>query len=476
METPYRLLREGWLPILFLLVYLLGWLGWWLWRLLLADEEDSSFPDIDQAWDEAKRALSKAGLGLSDAPLFLILGRTAEADEGVLFGASQLPWTVNQAPARKEAPLHVWANPDGIYVTCVGASLLGQQAAILAGEVPSDNAEVSSGEAASFQPDKTLTPGKGPEAVRKIESVLSRVRQEGRSYDQLSEEERREIARLEKKDRSRPSLLKDTHRTHELTARLAHLCRLIVRDRRPYCPANGFLLLIPLAATEQDESAAQTGDICRRDLETVCEVFRINCPLLSLVCDLETADGFQEFAKHFSQEQRQQRLGQRFPYAADLSPETWPRWLDDMVSWLCLSVLPTWVYRFLRLETPGQEETADVVQGNGRLIRFLEELRVRRGRLSRLLTRALTIDAEEPLLFGGCYLAATGATGSEQAFVPGIFRRLVKDQSTICWTKQALASDQAARSWVVWGYTALGLVVAGLIVAIATSFLFSRRG
>src|SRR5207302_5708601 len=42
-------LRRFWLPILFLLVYVLGWLGWWLWKLLVPDVEESLFPDIDAA-------------------------------------------------------------------------------------------------------------------------------------------------------------------------------------------------------------------------------------------------------------------------------------------------------------------------------------------------------------------------------------------------------------------------------------------
>src|SRR2546425_667191 len=49
-----RVLAEFWLPILFLLVYTLAWVGWWLWQLLWA-EETSYYPDIDEAWDEAMR-------------------------------------------------------------------------------------------------------------------------------------------------------------------------------------------------------------------------------------------------------------------------------------------------------------------------------------------------------------------------------------------------------------------------------------
>src|SRR4051812_17715686 len=43
--APLTWLREVWLPILFLLIYSLCWIGWYLWRLLGPDQELSEFPD-----------------------------------------------------------------------------------------------------------------------------------------------------------------------------------------------------------------------------------------------------------------------------------------------------------------------------------------------------------------------------------------------------------------------------------------------
>src|SRR3954454_9808741 len=39
LQAPWPLLRLVWLPLLFLLLYALVWLGWWLWRLLGLREE-----------------------------------------------------------------------------------------------------------------------------------------------------------------------------------------------------------------------------------------------------------------------------------------------------------------------------------------------------------------------------------------------------------------------------------------------------
>src|SRR4051812_48834549 len=54
--------RKNWLPIIFLLVYALCWLGWVLYRLLAAEEERPEFPDIHDAWEAARAALGKAGI------------------------------------------------------------------------------------------------------------------------------------------------------------------------------------------------------------------------------------------------------------------------------------------------------------------------------------------------------------------------------------------------------------------------------
>jgi hypothetical protein len=476
VDSPYRVLREGWLPILFLLVYALAWLGWWLWRLLLPGEDESAFPDIDKAWEEATDALRQKGLGVSDAPLFLILGRPAASEEALL-RASRLALEVNPAPARKDAPLHVYANRDGIYVTCSRTSLLGRQAALLAGEVGSTDGAAANQDALgqSIDIDKTVRPNEGPRAVREIQAILERARKQGRSYDQLTADERQQIARLERQDRPRPSLLQDAAQTDLLTARFEHLCRLIVRDRRPYCAANGILLLLPLAATDSDDAAGQTGDVCRRDLSTVRRVFGLHCPLLALVCDLETATGFAEFIGHFSDKQRQQRLGQRFPHVPDLPPEELPRAVEDMAAWLCQSVMPAWVYKYLRVEAPGKDEREAVVRANGLLFRFFNDMWERRQRLGRLLTRALLLDASGPLLFGGCYLAGTGSDPArEQAFVPGVFSRLLKEQNLLLWTDEALAEDAFGRRWAAWGYALLALVVAGIVGGAAAYHFLGR--
>jgi hypothetical protein len=438
-------LGDYWLPILALLLYLLIWLGWWLWKLLGLEEEASRFPDIDQAWEQAIAALNEAGIDVREPPLYLVLGRPA-GSEVSFFNGVQLQLKVVHVPNRPDAPLYVYANRDGIYVTCAGASLLGRQADILAGAgdgVPESGFGAGEGGTA-MDPTKTIGPN---ERLQDVQAVLRRAREQGRGPNQLTPQEEQEIrllvaqdevAYVQQKAKPRPQLLRHTEEVKQLTARLQHLCRLIVRDRQPFCPVNGVLLLLPIAATDTKEDADQTGALSQHDLATVRRTLQVHCPLFTMVCDLETIPGFCEFIDRFPVDQRQRRVGQRFPLLPDLNEdEAVTDWVDRSVQWICQSLFPTWVYKLFRVETAGREEFSPVVRGNIRLYQLMSQISERQKRLSHVLTRGLTTESQ-PWLFGGCYLAGTGTDATrEQAFTAGVFRRLIENQNYVSWTVEA---------------------------------------
>ena len=81
----------------------------------------------------------------------------------------------------------------------------------------------------------------------------------------------------------------------------------------------------------------------------------------------------------------------------------------------------------------------------------MSELRQRGRRLGRLLGRGLTLEGREPVWFGGCYLAGTGANPeSQQGFVAGVFRRLTEEEKKglVSWTSQALHEESGLQRWV----------------------------
>src|SRR5262249_28902346 len=137
----------------------------------------------------------------------------------------------------------------------------------------------------------------------------------------------------------------------EASARLRYLCRLIARDRQPYCPVNGILLLVPFAGTASEEQAQRTGGVCQTDLLTARRAWRVQCPVFPLVCDLETVPGFREFVGRIPPTLRRNRLGQRFPLVPDL-PEALAvqESVGRSVQALCQSLVPIWVFKLFRVE------------------------------------------------------------------------------------------------------------------------------
>ena len=480
VKSDYKWVRHEYLPILFVLLYVLAWLAWWLWKLLMPEEEGSVFPDIDAAWGEALNALRKEGLDPTEAPLFLVLGKPVSSEDA-LFIAAQLPLKVKGEP-RTEAPLHVYANADAIYVTCAGASLLGRHVAYLAADPTSDPFPAGMiGEDGMSEDDafKTMAAGDAKGYTKDVQAVLRKAQEQGRD---LSELERQEIRRLMGQDRleqarqirkSRPSLLKNTVEADELSARLQHLCRLISRDRRPFCPLNGIMLLVPFAGADSDDDANQTSEVCRRDLTTVRNTLKVNCPILSLVVDLEMAPGFQDFLTRISEKDRRRRVGQRFPLNPDVDEEGLQQMVDSGVHWLCNSMFAGWVYKLFRVEESEQDTVEDITTSNAQLYQLLWQLVERQKRLSRILTRGLLGNHSGPPLFGGCYLGGTGKNaGNEQAFVAGVFRRLIDEQNFVSWTDEALAEEANFQKWTTRGYAIL--VGAVLTLAAVVAFFWFR--
>ena len=117
-----------WLPLFAFCVYAMIWMGWWLYRLLNLEAAPvtSEYPDIDRAWSQVLESLARADISLDATPLFLVLGGSSSGEE-ILFHATGIKALVKQVPKDPAEPLHVTANRESIWVTCPGASILGQQ-------------------------------------------------------------------------------------------------------------------------------------------------------------------------------------------------------------------------------------------------------------------------------------------------------------------------------------------------------------
>jgi hypothetical protein len=474
-------IHHWYLPILFLIFLGLVWLGVYLWYLL-TEEDVSDYPDIDAAWKEAMTALVEAGIDLKRVSVFLILGQTA-GGEDYLFEAAvpstARPLRVRGAP-RRLAPLHVYATEDAVYVTCARCSVLGRHAMrLLRGEssvLPAPEPSASSavlGRSMRQTIFETMQPGGHMAEVPKL---LARAAREKR---ELTPEEKDELNRLlvgDAKEALAPqrrgprAFIRDEAETEEFAARLEHLCRLIARWRQPELPVRGVLVLVPWSGTESEEAANATSDACRRDLAAVRAALQVFCPQIALVCDLEMAPGFHEFLAQFDEKLRRTgRVGRSFPLAVD--PRALSKVIDGGMERFCSGEFSTWVYEFFRLEEAEADNRAAITAANIHLYQLLVQLLERRQRLSRILSRGMVVEASEPPMLAGCYLAGTGADAGERAFVAAVFHRLLKERENVSWTPDALAADASHRRWGAYGLVGLGGFVA---LVVGATYVLSR--
>ena len=447
---PHPILGRIWLPLFGLCMYVLLWLGWWLYRVLSLDvgAEESEFPDIDRAWAQAMEALGRADIRLDSTPLFLVLGWNSGSEES-LFQAGGIKAKVNQVPRDDKEeikPLHVTADPDGIWLTCPGTSLLSQQNPAIVGQ---DSGE---GTLATM-----AQPSADPYSTLALEQLQGLRREDIlESAKDLLPEGRGSAKPIRGNDRQR------------FAARLRHLCRLIKRDRLGFCPINGILVLLPISAADPKNRPEDTAEACRADLTEAFGVLRMRCPVLVMVPDLERLEGFEELIQRLPEAQRGRRMGQRFPLVSDLSDGEFPSKVESSVDWIVTNLFASMVYSMFEVESSrGVDEVSEVLKGNQQLFRFLGRIRERCGRLARLVRQCLPNLPGDPLMFGGCYFAGTGDEPAvEQAFASGVFMRLIQEQDNVTWTGDAMQEDASFLRAARTAKVVLGLVIGLLLLAI----------
>jgi hypothetical protein len=257
---------------------------------------------------------------------------------------------------------------------------------------------------------------------------------------------------------NRPAIRIPPHEVVEQTERLEYVCRLLRRARDPLCAVNGVMTMLSFDVIR---AGAQEGIELQRairgDLSTLQRVLQIRCPVTALVVGLERERGFLELVRRVGSDRA---AAQRFGKGFDLRVPPTGEELESLTAHAC-GAFEDWVYTLFR------EKGAISKPGNTRLYGLLCQVRRHlQTRLAEILGGGFGYEPgqqgdADPILFSGCYFAATGAQDDRQAFVKAVLDKLPQEQESIQWTRRALAEDR--RNMAI-GY--LGLACAG-IAAIA---------
>lgn len=464
VRAPWPMLRMCWLPLLFVFIYSLAWMAWWLWHVATSPNEQSPFPELDDAWQEGLRALEQAKIDVMQTPVYLLVGGSADRMEG-LTQATGWSWEVQQTPKHASAPLRLCATRDAIFINLANVSASGVYVTRL---LSKPTHEAMGASLAIATPIENATSATESTSQSTVATATATRRTAQRGLELI--EQSLALLETEKTSQAEVTTYLDGVRVDEdelLAAqeRLAHFCRLLAEERAPFCPANGVLTLIAWEATGTQATSNRTAVLLDRDLQMINNELRIAAPRLAIVSDIDSAEGGADLIARIPPDQRQRRFGVRFPRVAKSDRASWPHLAEEGVVWLTRELLPALVYRVLRLGVGDQVEQ-DTWKGNAHIFRFLNAVRERESRLVRLLQRGVLPSLGSAPLGGLFFSANNAGDDQQQAFLAGVMPQLQEMQNEVSWSSAALRSDARARRWTVIGYGVLALIV-GALVAVA---------
>jgi hypothetical protein len=253
----------------------------------------------------------------------------------------------------------------------------------------------------------------------------------------------------------RASLLKDEEEVDLHARRLRQVCRLLALARRPYCPANGVIVLLSLESTDSAADAVETAGVLRQDLQVARAAMQQDCPRFVVLCGAERLGGLARLAAPYQADGPARVLGQNFPLTPDVPPGQMPEVAEAGLGWVADDMLPRVVGGLMHRE--GQPDEVDV---NAELYAFLLAMRDRLRLLGRLTGRAVTTDDGAPPMLAGAYVAGTGVDERQQAFLAGVLRRAQEMQNAVRWTSDAMAEDGAFHWYALLGYAMLAVFLA----------------
>lgn len=218
--------------------------------------------------------------------------------------------------------------------------------------------------------------------------------------------------------------------------KLWQLANRIRATRRPLCPINRTIIVVPVAVLlGQPERIPELQLAIRRDLEILQQTLEINAPVTVLITGLESHPGFVEFMRRVGpQVLQRQTLGQ----AVDIGSSATRAQMEALAVNACGQVEDC-LYAML------QKEATLSSPGNTVLYRLVCDLRTGiRQALSELLIGAFATEGTGQHI-AGCYFCASGDQPQQRGFVEAVWQLQDRGQEELDWFPQALQRESFHR-------------------------------
>jgi hypothetical protein len=425
----------------------------------------SHHPDIDRAWQDGVAALDREGLSLATCPVFLVLGLRNERQVRAFMNAAtakDLKYSVFGAPEGGSNPLYFYAvknyplkkdeSFDAIYIVLTDASQLSKLVSM---------ASESRGEKALREPDDTVRFNDTRSTAARQQSAAGgglneTIREDGGVASATLDDEtprptsaaairgtligdlrttRVESGGSTPGDSHRPTEVLDKSEQSRQSDRLAYVCRLLERARDPYCTLNGVLVVTPFRLLRRGvEQVKHLAAATRNDLHTIQRHARLRCPVVSLVGGMEHEPGFCELVRRVGPgPASEQRIGMGF--------DPWNPASRERMEALAVHAsdrVEGNVYDLFKVQDGYNKP------GNGKLYNLV--CHTRTGFVDLLkayLSHAFAESDDRPMLFAGCYFAATGETERIKGFLKSVLAdKMLISQDDLQWTDEAVQADR----------------------------------
>lgn len=427
--------------------------------------EESSDRTIAAAWAAGMQELRNHGLPIDALPIHLILGAGSVDEEDRLLRASGEYRFIRSTPTRG---LTFSANANRICVSAsgVGLTALARQMLTETIRAPASPLDASLREQLAFGSD--LFENSDDDALSQTLQAVGWESDEhhddsfpgdnwpSNSADcavmsppaPVAKPVRRPLALIQNPLETPAAPLYSLAEASTATEELCQLANLIRSTRRPVCPINRIIVVVPVAVLlEQPDRIPELQLAVRRDLETLQQTLEVNAPVSVLISGMESHPGFVEFLRRTGPQALQnQTLGQ----AVDVGSPTTPSQLHALAVNACGQVEDC-LYALL------QKETSLSSPGNALLYRLLCDLRTGvRQSLSKLLVGAFSTEGTTSQFVAGCHFGACGNQPQQRGFLEALWRLQDHGQEQLEWLPQALERElfhrQLCRAgWIVTG-------------------------
>ena len=443
-------IREHWLPMFFLILYVHIWMVWFLWFYSSFFLTSSPFPDIDSDWNNGLIRTKIQNIDISTTPIFLTIGHPTSGLNHLLKLHSQNTKNL------------IWQNSnclptvDGVYITYGNNCNLGLLESKLETEYlepwTSFSEEQKSSDFNLMATTKEAETSLKPETLNPQKSSLSASASATQQSPEVQEMPQPDISATTSKptpvSEINPESVSLTTNLpkEEANLRGAYFTQKVVDLRFPLCPANGIAVIIPIPYLTQTNIKSLLAS-AQKDLILIRDNLQLQCPVSVFFSDIDQIPGYSEFAHLLKTNNIKEPFGVAFPSCSNnLASKEVANKIKTAVTWSLIEWLPKTIYPFFKNQNTSRKENSDI-------IKFLSLLWKIEPIMSEFTARLLTPDNQAPFLAGGCFFIATGNEPHQQGFYEPAFKNMIKLQNFVSWTSKAFYQDKI-RGILTWlGYS-----------------------